>query len=380
MRNLSETMCSKLKWFAPLVVLTLSGAAGAAEAGATDASAQTPICKDTGVSLTFAEGSAELDRNARGALTGVATWIGNGETRTVKLAGFADRKGNVEFNQRLSEQRAQAAKDFLVAHGATPEKVTIVGLGEEQNRHEASSEQRVVMVSACDTPQGAVAEAEAAPEAAPEPAPAPEPASPTVVVVPPAEPAPMAVLPPAPVPKKGPPSRIGIEAAVGLGAVGFIEQGAKDMTQIGEQWDARLTFGSRSYIAVEAAYIGSVQSIDALGLSSDARLLGNGGEGTLRLNFTKARVQPYVFGGAGWTHYQLNNTPTITSDVAATDDVGTVPLGAGLSARLGKGFLVDVRGTYRATFNEDLLNAAMVNGESSSLQSWNVGGRVGFEF
>ena len=77
----------------------------------------------------------------------------------------------------------------------------------------------------------------------------------------------MAVLPPAPVPKKGPPSRIGIEAAVGLGAVGFIEQGAKDMTQIGEQWDARLTFGSRSYIAVEAAYIGSVQSIDALGLS-----------------------------------------------------------------------------------------------------------------
>ena len=65
--------------------------------------------------------------------------------------------------------------------------------------------------------------------------------------------------------------------------------------------------------------------------------------------------------------------------MAATDDVGTVPLGAGLSARLGKGFLVDVRGTYRATFNEDLLNAAMVNGESS-LQSWNVGGRVGFEF
>ena len=148
MRNLSETMCSKLKWFAPLVVLTLSGAAGAAEAGATDASAQTPICKDSGVSLTFAEGSAELDRNARGALTGVATWIGNGETRTVKLAGFADRKGNAEFNQRLSEQRAQAAKDFLVAHGASPEKVTIVGLGEEQNRHEASSEQRVVMVMA----------------------------------------------------------------------------------------------------------------------------------------------------------------------------------------------------------------------------------------
>ena len=98
------------------------------------------------------------------------------------------------------------------------------------------------------------------------------------------------------------------------------------------------------------------------------------------MDFTRARIQPYVFGGAGWTHYQLNNTPTLTTDVAANDDVGTVPLGGGISARLGRGFLVDVRGTYRATFNEDLLNAAMVNGESSSLQTWNVGGRVGFEF
>jgi outer membrane protein OmpA-like peptidoglycan-associated protein len=378
MRNLSETVCSKLKWFAPLVVLTLSGAAGAAGSGSTDTSAQTPICKDSGVSLTFAEGSAELDRNARGALAGVATWIGNGETRSVKLAGFADKKGNAEFNQRLSEQRAQAAKDFLVAHGANPDKVTIVGLGEEQNRHDTPSEQRVVMVSACDTPSPPVAQAEPEPEAAP--APAPEPAPAPIVIVPPAEPAPVAALPPAPAPRKGPASRIGIEAAVGLGAVGFIDEGAKDMTGTGEQWDARLTFGSRSYVAVEAAYVGSVQSIEALGLSQDARLLGNGAEGTLRLNFTRARIQPYVFGGAGWTHYQLNNTPTVTSDVRATDDVGTVPLGAGIAARLGKGFLVDVRGTYRATFNEDLLNAAMVNGQSSSLQSWNVGGRVGFEF
>ena len=176
MRNLSETMCSKLKWFAPLVVLTLSGAAGAAESGATDLSAQTPICKDSGVSLTFAEGKAELDRNARGALSGVATWMGNGETRSVKLAGFADKKGNAEFNQRLSEQRAQAAKDFLVAHGANPEKVTIAGLGEEQNRHETSSEQRVVMVSTCDTPPAPVAAAEPEPAPAPEAAPAPEPA------------------------------------------------------------------------------------------------------------------------------------------------------------------------------------------------------------
>jgi hypothetical protein len=382
MRNLSNTVCSKLKWFAPLAVLTLARAGVAAEPGSADMSAQTPTCKDAGVSVTFPVGSTELDRNARGALSGVATWVGNGDQRTVRLEGFADKTGDEETNQRLSEKRAQAAKDFLVGHGVDTDKVAIVGHGEEPDGHQTPSEARVVEVKACEKP---------APMAAAEPAPAAEPEpSPPVEAVPPApEPAPVAeapLPPPAPIVmapplKRGPPSKIGIEAAVGLGAVGFINDGAQNVTGTGEQWDARLTFGSRSYVAVEAAYVGSIQSIDALGLDAGARLLGNGAEGTLRLNFTRARIQPYVFGGAGWTHYQLNNTPTINTDVKGSDDIGTVPLGGGISARLGKSFLVDVRGGYRYTYNEDLLTAAMAStGQSASLQSWNVGGRLGFEF
>src|SRR4029078_10435722 len=95
---------------------------------------------------------------------------------------------------------------------------------------------------------------------------------------------------------------------------------------------ARLLFGSRSPVAIEGAYVGSVQNIEALGLSTNSLLLGNGVEGTLRVNLTRARVQPYVFGGVGRTHYQLPNAQTNTSSLLAKDDVGTVPLGAGLSA------------------------------------------------
>jgi len=386
MRNLSDTVCSKLKWFAPLVVLSLSRAGVAAEPESADLSAQTPECKDAGVSVTFPVGSTDLDRNARGALSGVATWVSNGDQRSVRLEGFTDKTGSVETNQRLSEKRAQAAKDYLVGHGVDADKVAIVGHGEEQDGHDTPTEARVVEVKSCEKPAPVAA-------AEPEPAPAPEaePTPPVEAVPPPPEPAPAPVAeaplpPPAPVavvpaPKLGPPSRIGIEAAVGLGAVGFINDGAQNVTGTGEQWDARMTFGSRSYVALEAAYVGSIQSIDALGLDAGARLLGNGAEGTLRINFTKARIQPYVFGGAGWTHYQLNNTPTINTDVKGSDDIGTVPLGGGISARLGKGFLLDVRGGYRYTYNEDLLNNAMAaTGQSASLQSWNVGGRVGFEF
>ncbi len=307
MRNLSNTVCSKLKWFAPLVVLTLSRAGVAAEPETAGLSAQTPTCKDAGVSVTFPEGSAELDRNAKGALSGVATWVVNGDKRTVRLSGFTDKTGSVESNQMLSEKRAQAAKDFLVGHGVESDKVTIVGHGEAQDGHETPSEARQVAVTACDVPTPvAAAEPEPAPEAAPPVEavpPAPEPVQVAEAPLPP--PAPIAT---APAPKLGPPSKIGIEAAVGVGAIGFIDEGPKSVTGVGEQWDARLTFGSRSYLAIEAAYVGSLQSINSIGLSSDALLLGNGGRGYAAHQLHEGALQPYIFGGAGWTHYKLNNT------------------------------------------------------------------------
>ena len=55
-----------------------------------------------------------------------------------------------------------------------------------------------------------------------------------------------------------------------------------------------------------------------------------------------------------------------------------VPVGGGVSARIGRGFLLDARGTYRTTFNETIFNAA--TGSNVSLDSWNATGRLGFEF
>ena len=175
-----------------------------------------------------------------------------------------------------------------------------------------------------------------------------------------------------------PASRIGIEALVGGGAVGFIDSAARNTVNTGGSWDARLTFGSRLPIAIEGAYVGSAQSIEALGLSTNSRLVGNGVEGDLRLNFTNYKVQPYVFGGAGWTHYQITNSATNTSSVLSSDDVGTVPLGAGISIRPAKGFLVDVRGTYRAVFDDTMFDR--ITNSNNSMQNWSALGRLGFEF
>lgn len=375
---------STLVWLGSLTLLVPLAGASRVEAAEPAAA---PACKNAGVTVSFVQGSMEIDTNGRGALAGVAAWLEAGEQRTVKLDGYADRKGGATANQRLSERRAQAAKDFLVARGIAADRIMVFGHGEATADRPlpAGTDPRVVTVTACDVPHEAAAEtpppegetAATPPATIPEPAPTAAPPS-----APPAY-APIAQIPPStPQPVRSrPPSRIGIETTVGAGAIGFIDQTARDATQTGASWDARMTFGSRLPIALEAAYIGSAQNIEALGLSTSSVLLGNGAEGTLRINITRSRVQPYLFGGVGWTHYSLTNSQTNTSSVLTKDDVGTVPLGAGLSARLGGFFILDIRGTYRATFGGDMFQGLAVGSDNSNaMQSWNAAGRVGVEF
>ncbi len=343
--------------------------------------AETPQCKNAGVTVSFASGSTEIDTNGRGALAGVATWLQNGDRRMVRLEGFADRNGGATGNQRLSERRAMAVKEFLVDRGIEPDRIMAFGHGEE-DQPRPGIEPRVVAVTACDVP--AEVAAETPPDAAPE-ATAPPPAALMTPPPPPAASAPTAppVAPAPPLYKSivaAPPSRIGIEATVGAGAIGFVGESARNATQTGASWDARMMVGSRLPIALEGAYVGSVQNINALGLSTESLLLGNGIEGTVRVNITRARVQPYLFGGIGWTHYQLTNTVANTSSISDKDDIGTVPVGAGLSARVGSAVILDIRGTYRATFADDMMRATSPDGNSSSMQTWNAAGRVGFEF
>jgi len=396
----------KVVWLVPIAAVA-AFARPVVAAGGEKTSSGAPVCKDAGVKVTFVKGSMELDTNGQGALAGVAVWLQNGDQRTVRLEGFTDRSGGATGNQRLSERRAQAAKDYLLGRGIEPERIMVFGHGEQDDQRLTGAAARIVRVTACDAAPEPAAETPppaAEPEPAPTPAPAPEP--PTPAPVPKAAPLPRAVPPPnlappradaaparpappplAPPPLAPPPpaapnvplTGLGVEATIGGGAIGFIDQSARDMTSTGASWNARIMFGSRLPLAVETAYTGSVQSIDALGLSTNAFLLGNGVEGTLRVNLIRARVQPYLFGGVGWTHYQITNVNnTATSSVLGRDDVGTLPMGAGVTTRVVGAFLIDVRAIYRATFNDDMLRAAAIS--ANSMQSWNVAAQVGFEF
>lgn len=52
-----------------------------------------------------------------------------GQLRYIIVNGHADRMGSVQYNQRLSEKRADAVKAYLVSKGADASKVETLGFG-----------------------------------------------------------------------------------------------------------------------------------------------------------------------------------------------------------------------------------------------------------
>ena len=163
------------------------------------------------------------------------------------------------------------------------------------------------------------------------------------------------------------------------GVTNFIEDKARNMTDVGGVWEARLGFGSRFYVGGELAYVGSARKIRATGI--DSTLAGNGIEGDLRINYPYATgkwlVEPFAFGGIGWSHVTVNGLGNDTALMKASNDIAVVPVGAGVAVGYDH-IQLEGRFTYRQTFNEDLVRGP--DGGNGSLKSWAAGASVGYEF
>ncbi len=67
------------------------------------------------------------------ALDGVVAELkGDKYLKSVAIVGHTDSMGSEAYNQKLSERRANAVKDYLVAGGIPAEKITASGAGESQ--------------------------------------------------------------------------------------------------------------------------------------------------------------------------------------------------------------------------------------------------------
>ena len=76
----------------------------------------------------FGLNNAELSEQARAALDReVLPQLAN--VHHIALSGHTDELGSDDYNQRLSEQRANAVRDYLVSKGVDASRIEVVGLG-----------------------------------------------------------------------------------------------------------------------------------------------------------------------------------------------------------------------------------------------------------
>lgn len=82
--------------------------------------------------ITFATDSAAISPNFNPVLQDVATVVNKYEKTILMIKGHTDDTGSEEYNQALSERRANSVKNQLVSFSVNPTRITTLGLGEYQ--------------------------------------------------------------------------------------------------------------------------------------------------------------------------------------------------------------------------------------------------------
>ena len=115
---------------------------GAAGTGTTTAKRplSTILTVDVGDRVFFDFDKYSLKAKARQTLERQSTFLKNNAGVRVVLQGHADERGTREYNLALGERRASAAKNYLVALGINPNRITIISYGKERPSIAGSNE------------------------------------------------------------------------------------------------------------------------------------------------------------------------------------------------------------------------------------------------
>lgn len=81
--------------------------------------------------LEFETGKSVIRANSYNSLNKVAALLVEKDF-SLKLAGHTDNTGSLELNLRLSKDRAEAVKAYLVSKGANPSRIEATGYGPNQ--------------------------------------------------------------------------------------------------------------------------------------------------------------------------------------------------------------------------------------------------------
>jgi hypothetical protein len=137
--------------------------------------------------------------------------------------------------------------------------------------------------------------------------------------------------------------------SIGGGVAGFAREAISENASPAGAWDARLTYGTRFPIAIEAGYLGTAAA--ARDPVNDRTITTTQVFGDLRVNLTGGlRFQPFISAGVGWANLHRMgdsaNSPVATANFAKNVNSVMVPMEGGIAGYFGTHGMVDLRGGY----------------------------------
>lgn len=87
---------------------------------------------NVGDRIYFIVDQSTLTPEAQETLRRQAAWLRQYPTVTIQVEGHADERGTREYNIALSARRATATREFLVAQGIEPGRLSTIAYGKER--------------------------------------------------------------------------------------------------------------------------------------------------------------------------------------------------------------------------------------------------------
>ncbi|MAF98508.1 MAG: peptidoglycan-associated lipoprotein [Micavibrio sp.] len=93
---------------------------------------QEDLVVNVGDRVFFGYDRYDVSPEARMTLEKQAAWLAQYPALSITVEGHADERGTREYNLALGERRANSVKNYLVALGVAPSRITTISYGKER--------------------------------------------------------------------------------------------------------------------------------------------------------------------------------------------------------------------------------------------------------
>ncbi len=93
---------------------------------------QEALTVEVGDRVFFDYDKYNIRPDQRGTVEALAAWLDANPSVTLTIEGHCDERGTREYNLALGERRANSVRDYLVALGINPARLSSVSYGEER--------------------------------------------------------------------------------------------------------------------------------------------------------------------------------------------------------------------------------------------------------